>query len=71
MFKPRKVGGWIRAKRGCVGGVGDCLKYLKRGWNRKEEKDNKDFLKKGRGGKLDQGVSALKKGDWNHLTNYG
>ena len=23
----------------------DCLKYLKRGWNRKEGKKNKDFKK--------------------------
>ena len=28
-----------------------CLKYLKRGWNRKEGKENKDFKKvMGRGG---------------------
>ena len=26
-------------------GGGDCLKYLKRGWNRKEVRDNKDFKK--------------------------
>ena len=41
-------------------GVGDCLKYLKRGWNRKEGRGNKHF-KKG-GGKLGQGVGALKRG---------
>ena len=39
--------------------VGNCLKYLKKGWNRKEGKVNKDFKK---GGKLDQGVGALKRG---------
>ena len=39
----------------------NCLKYLKRGWNRKEGRGNKDF-KKG-GGKLGQGVDALKKGE--------
>ena len=39
---------------------GNCLKYLKMGWNRKEGKGNKDF-KKG-GGKLDRGVGALKRG---------
>ena len=40
--------------------AGNCLKYLKRGWNRKEGKGYKDF-KKG-GGKLSQGVGALKRG---------
>ena len=46
----------------------NSLKYLKRGWNRKEGKGNKDFKK---GGKLDQRVGALKRGGWNLLTNYG
>ena len=41
-------------------GVGNCLKYLKRQWSRKERRRNKDF-KKG-GGKLGQGVGALKRG---------
>ena len=50
----------------CKGG-GNCLKYLKRGWNRNEGRGNKD-IKKGvqagsRGG-------CLKKGGWNPLTNY-
>ena len=36
-----------------------CLKYLKRGWNTKEGRANKDFKK---GGKLGQGVGALKGG---------
>ena len=36
-----------------------CLKYLKRGWNTKEGRANKDFKK---GGKLGQGVGALKSG---------
>ena len=40
---------------------GDCLKYLKRGWNKKEGRGNKDFEKVG-GGKLGQGVGALKGG---------
>ena len=39
---------------------GNCLKYLKRGWNRKEGRGNK-YFKKGR--KLGQGVSALKRGE--------
>ena len=50
------------------GGGEDCLKYLKRGWNRKEGKGNKDF-KKGEG-KLGQGECALKRGDSDPLTNY-
>ena len=41
-------------------GVGNCLKYLRRGWKGKEGRENIDF-KKG-GGKLDQWVGALKKG---------
>ena len=49
------------------GGGRNRLKYLKRGWNRKEERGNKDFKKKG---KLGQGVGALKEGGWNPLTNY-
>ena len=32
-------GGFVR--------VGDCLKYLKRGWNRKERRKSKDFKKEG------------------------
>ena len=36
-----------------------CLKYLKRGWNTKEGRANKDFKK---GSKLGQGVGALKGG---------
>ena len=41
------------------GAGGDCLKYLKRGLSRTEGRKNKDFKK---GGKLSQGVGALKKG---------
>ena len=40
--------------------VGDCLKYIKMGWNRKEERQNKDFKKKR--GKLVQRVGGLKSG---------
>ena len=50
----------------CEGGE-NCLKHLKRGWNRKEGRANKDFLK---GGKLGQGAGALKRGSWNPLPNY-
>ena len=38
------------------------LKYLKMGWNRKEERENEDFKKEGGGGKLGQGVGTLKRG---------
>ena len=38
---------------------GNCLKYLKRGWNRKEGRGKKDFKK---GGKLREEVGASKKG---------
>ena len=38
-------------------GGGNCLKDLKRGWNRKEGRLNKDFKK---GGKLGQRVGVLK-----------
>ena len=40
---------------------GDCLKYLKRGWNRKEGMGHKDF-KKEKVGKLREEVSTLKRG---------
>ena len=47
--------------------VGDCLKYLKRGWNKKEGRGNKDF-KKGR--QAGSRGGCLKKGGWNPLRNY-
>ena len=50
-------------QEGFAQGWGNCLKYLKRGWNRKEGKGHKDFKKSSRG-------RCLKKGGWNHLTNY-
>ena len=48
-------------------GGGNCLKYLKRGWNRTEGRGNKDLKK---GGKLGQWVGALKRGGWKPVTNY-
>ena len=36
---------------------GNYLKYLKRGWNKKEGRGNKDFKK---GGKVGLGVDAFK-----------
>ena len=69
MFEPRKVGWSDLGTRGLrEGGGGDCLKYLKRGWNRKEGRGNKDFKN---GGKLGQGVGALKSGELEPLINYG
>ena len=60
LFKPRKVGWLNKVRRGVGECGGNCLKYLNRGRNRKERRGNKDF-KKG-GGKLGQGVGALKRG---------
>ena len=59
MLIPSKVG-WSDLGRTelCEGGF-NCLKYLKMGWNRKEGRGNKNFKK---GGKLCQGVGALKMG---------
>ena len=52
-------------------GGGNCLKYLERGWNRKEGRGHKDFKKGGqtglRGGCLKKGGGG---GGWNPLTNY-
>ena len=43
-------------------GGGNCVKYLKREWNRKEGRGNKDF-KKG-GGQAGSRGGCLKKGGW-------
>ena len=40
----------IRAGGGLREGGGNCLKYLKSGWSRKEGRGNKDFKKWGEGG---------------------
>ena len=59
--------GQIRAGGGCVRRE-NCVKYLKTGWNRKEGRKNKNFKE---GGKLGQGVGALKRtGAGTPLTNY-
>ena len=39
-------------------GEGNSMKYLKRGWNGKEGRGNKDFKK---GGNLGQGVGTLRR----------
>ena len=48
-------------------GGGNCVKDLKRGWNRKEERGNKKFKKRGQ---AESRGECLKKGGWNHLKNY-
>ena len=40
----------------------NCLKYLEKGWNRKEGRGDKDLKKRGGGGKLGQVVGSLKRG---------
>ena len=60
MFKPRKVCWSDWSRRGLHVGGGNCLKYLKRRWNRKEGRGYKDFNKGGV--KLGQGTGALKGG---------
>ena len=46
IFGVKKVGVSDKGKRGLREGRRNCLKYLKRGWNRKEE-GGKDFKKEG------------------------
>ena len=53
---------------GVARGWRNCVKYLKRGWNGKKGRGNKDSKK---GGMLGQGVGALKRGGWKPLMNYG
>ena len=48
-------------------GGGNSLKYLKRGWNRKEGMENKDFKK---GGQARSRGGCIKRGGWSPLTNY-
>ena len=68
MFKPRTVGWSDSGRRGLREGGGNCLKYLKGGFDRKEGRGNKDFKKAGQAGSRGQ---ALKRGrSWNHFTNY-
>ena len=60
----------------------NCLKYIKRGWNRKEERGNKDLKRGGGGGEAAglgggggggaggvRGGGPRKRGGWNPLTN--
>ena len=59
--------GWNEGRTGVVCVRLGGTKYLKREWNKKEGRGNKNFRK---GRKLGQGVGALKTGGWNPLTNY-
>ena len=43
-------------------GEGNCLKYPKKGWERKEGRGHKDFRRGRAGRKLDRGKGALKRG---------
>ena len=43
MLKPRKAGWSDQGRRGLHEGGGNCVKHLKRGWNRKEGRGNKKF----------------------------
>ena len=55
-------GGWCvvdQGRRGLREGWGNCLKYFKRGWNRKEGGEAKILKKKGQAGSMD---GCLKKG---------
>ena len=58
LFKPNLYG-QIRAAEGCMRVGEKCVKYLKRGWNRREGREKKNFKKEV--GNLGQGVSALKR----------
>ena len=45
MFKPRKVDWSDWGRRDLHEGEGNCLKYLKEGWDRKERMGHKDFIR--------------------------
>ena len=55
---------FVEIKEGWLVGIG-----LKRRWNRKEGRGNKDF-KKGGGASWVKGWVPQKRGDWNPFTNY-
>ena len=40
-------------QEGIAGEWGNCLKYLKKGWNGEEGRGNKDYKKRGKAGKRD------------------
>ena len=45
MFKLRKVGWSYLGRKGLREGGGNCLKYLKRGWNEKEGREDRGETK--------------------------
>ena len=47
-------------------GGGNCLKYLKKGWNGKQGRGHKDFKNERKAGSRG---GYHKKGGWNPLTN--
>ena len=49
-------------------GGGNCIEYLKRGWNRKEVRENKDFTKGGQAGSMGE---CLQKGKWPNRCGTG
>ena len=59
--KGRLVGDCIKAEWVCEGG-GNCVKYLKRAWNRKEGKGSRDLKNKGGGEQAGPRGGCLKKG---------
>ena len=61
LLNSKRVGWSDLGRRGLSEGVGNCLKYLKRQWSRKERRGNKDFKKGG-------GESSIK--GWDPLRNY-
>ena len=56
---------FVEIKEGWLVGIG-----LKRRWNRKEGRGNKDFKKGGGGASWVKGWVPQKRGDWNPFTNY-
>ena len=67
-LKPRKVGWSDQGRKDLREDGGNCLKYLKRGWNRKERRGHKDFKGVGEGGGVEGGEAGsrgecLKKGE--------
>ena len=63
--------GWsvrLGVEGGCLHeSLGNCPKYLKRGWNGKEGKENKYFQNRGQAGSRG---GYLKEGPWYPLLNY-
>ena len=57
LFKPRKIVWSDQGRRGLHKGGENCLKYLIRGWSKKEGRGKKDLKKVG--GRLGERVGAL------------